>query len=312
MSVVNVGSTTSVHRLGKYLEGKDGERVAAYSGLDLDRFVHLGHQIAQESGRQVEAYTVVQSFPKIEFDAENPGDVEKANRLGVETARRIYGKKALFVVVTHVDGSGGCVHNHIVVLNYDPETDLSMRKGRNFPQVKTGNDEIMREHGLSVCEHKPRQGSWELAREQWREDETQRIIGDMVAQAKEQATSYDDFLAQLEAVGMEPPKAWEKKGHKGLTYRARVNGRIRRAASNTLCDEFQPDQLQLYFAQIQHQNTLDDDEEEEEFPQLISVFGDDNYNDESTTKLQEIYYASPDVPDVTKSYKNGNDFELSL
>lgn len=64
---------------------------------------------------------VIQSFSRKELNPDKPEDIQKANEIGNEFARRAYpGHQA--VVFTQIDGKSGLIHNHIIVNNVNMET----------------------------------------------------------------------------------------------------------------------------------------------------------------------------------------------
>ena len=96
------------------------------------------------------------------------------------------------LVVSHVDGRGKKPHNHILVINHNNRTGKALsdyrtfhdRKAGNQRGVQSANDQLMREHGLSVVkrlEHAPK--DWELRREDFAEGSLDREMGDRMSAA---------------------------------------------------------------------------------------------------------------------------------
>ena len=92
------------------------------------------------------AYHGYQSF--------RPGEVtpEEAHRIGIETARRMWGDRYQVLVTTHLNTDS--VHNHMVV------NAVSFRDGKKFQnhisdhiQLREISDSVCREHRLSVLEN---------------------------------------------------------------------------------------------------------------------------------------------------------------
>ena len=79
---------------------------------------------------------------------------EKAHRIGIETAKRMWGDDYEIVVTTHLNTAN--LHNHIVV------NSVSFRTGRKFEnhisdhyKLREISDEICREYGKSILENAP-------------------------------------------------------------------------------------------------------------------------------------------------------------
>jgi hypothetical protein len=113
-----------------------------------EEFVALAEAIAAKRHRKVEALSLVQSFPRHEMDPTNPADVQRANDLGYQLARRLYPNSPV-MVITHIDGESGCVHNHITVINDDRGKSIQ-GAGKLHRFVSKVNDQLMHENGLEV------------------------------------------------------------------------------------------------------------------------------------------------------------------
>lgn len=128
----------------------EGLRQDEWAGLD---FIDEGNALLHPYTKRLnKCNTYIQSWSPDELDINNPEDVQKAHDLGAETARRL-APNSPFIVATHVDSNGGCVHNHIVILNHDHLTGLAAPKqAGNFHNVKRVNDELMNEVGMEVLQ----------------------------------------------------------------------------------------------------------------------------------------------------------------
>lgn len=157
MSVTSITKCRSLIATVTYLtkeqENNPRDRVASmYCSLgSLDRFTAMGQQIKEIYGRETVAFNLVQSFPADEFDRDNPDDIQRVNDLGFELCQKLYPNSPC-LIVTHNDSEGGCLHNHIAVLNHDFETEGCITANRKHKQVAYHNDLLMKEHGLRVCE----------------------------------------------------------------------------------------------------------------------------------------------------------------
>src|SRR5699024_9938153 len=123
---------------GEMVNDSDGR----WAGVE---FIDSGNEIMDRysngSNRDI---TLVQSWANDELDKDNPADVQKANAMGVELARRL-APDTPYVVATHTDSKSGCVHNHIILLNHDLNTaKAAPRRASNWHAVKTVNDDVMR------------------------------------------------------------------------------------------------------------------------------------------------------------------------
>ncbi|WP_312809909.1 relaxase/mobilization nuclease domain-containing protein [Corynebacterium variabile] len=157
MSVTDTRACGSVRGWAEYVvhgNGRsDGDRVAAFSS-DLggvDESVEAVEALIAKTSRKNQGQKLIQSFTKEDLDPTNPDDVQRCNELGHELASRL-APDSPCIVVTHKDGTGGYLHNHVFVANHDYETGKSLRTGRMHFEVAKVNDELMKDHGLSIPE----------------------------------------------------------------------------------------------------------------------------------------------------------------
>lgn len=157
MSVTDTRACTSVRLWAEYVvhgNGRsDDDRVAAFSS-DLggvDESVEAVEALIAKTSRRNEGTKLIQSFTKEDLDPNNPDDVQRCNELGHELASRL-APNSPCIVVTHKDGKGGYLHNHIFIANHSYETGRSLRTGRMHFEVAKVNDELMQDHGLSIPE----------------------------------------------------------------------------------------------------------------------------------------------------------------
>lgn len=154
MSTVSIHKTYSVAASIAYQLGADADRAAVFYSTtgDADSFVAYANRSAVlHSNRRIVAFNVVQSWPTTEFDKNNPDDVRRANELGREYARRLGAKD--YSVVTHTDSKGGCVHNHIIMINNS--VDDKALQSLHWQRIVSINDRLMTEHGLSTPDKSP-------------------------------------------------------------------------------------------------------------------------------------------------------------
>lgn len=147
MATTKLGNTKSASRAINYAEKRAEEKSGLNCDIDYAKssFKQTRALYGKENG--IQAHTVIQSF--------KPGEVtpEQCNQLGLELAKKIAPNHQV-AVYTHTDKDH--VHNHIVINSIDLETGRkyqSNKQQRNF--VKQANDDICREHGMSIPERDP-------------------------------------------------------------------------------------------------------------------------------------------------------------
>lgn len=194
MSTVHYQPSRSAIASEQYVRGDADERgVAVTSDVPgaPGTFATRAHALAEKHNREVEVLHYRQSYGP-DFDPDDPEHVQRANDLGYLLAKKMHPHSDA-LVVTHTDGKGRKVHNHILVINHDNATGRALSQYRTFhdrPElggqkgVQRVNDELMKEHGLSVARVKglsPR--DWELRREEFAEGGLDREAGDRMMAA---------------------------------------------------------------------------------------------------------------------------------
>lgn len=141
---------------------KNGERVQAVSGVNIPvnkKNAFMAKMMMRDVQKYykkeigyVQAYSITQSFSDKEISTD-PKDRQQSKELchaiGVEFARRMYGKNAQVVVVTQCDGKSGLWHNHIISngVCLDGKSQRgNMKKWNNIAKV---SDEVCREFGIN-------------------------------------------------------------------------------------------------------------------------------------------------------------------
>ena len=181
MSVTNIKSVRNTAKRADYLlhghgHAHDDRSAVMYSDMGtVDAFVRRANDLAVQHGRQVQAFSIVQSFAPSELDVADPLDQQICNGLGVALASEMFPNSDI-CVVTHTDGKGGCLHNHILVANNDNTTGRGVGQGTRHRDVSRINDAVMRDYGMSVV------------------NEPQQSQGDTYWQDKGQSKSYDADL----------------------------------------------------------------------------------------------------------------------
>ena len=198
MATTKLGNTKSASRAINYAEKRAEEKSCLNCDIDYAKssFKQTRALYGKENG--IQAHTVIQSF--------KPGEVtpEQCNQLGLELAKKIASNHQV-AVYTHTDKEH--VHNHIVINSIDLETGRkyqSNKQQRNF--VKQANDDICREHGLSVPERDTAKLRYTQAEKSliekdqfsWKDD-----LREKIEHAKEHTSDFKSFSEQLEKSGIE-------------------------------------------------------------------------------------------------------------
>lgn len=115
--------------------GKDGTRTVT---KDVG-----GEEKSVTEGQYVQAYHVIQSFARDgegALDPEDPGEWERGHQIGVELARTVAGENRFAAVTTQIDGTTGCIHNHVVIDSVDKRT------GRSFDSSHVKHKTLVAAH----------------------------------------------------------------------------------------------------------------------------------------------------------------------
>ncbi len=128
---------------------------------------------------------------------------EEAHKIGVETARKMWGDKYEVVVTTHLNTDN--LHNHFVI------NSVSFQTGRKFEnhirdhiRLREISDAVCREHGLSVLENSEFYSKGKK-KEYWAHKAGRKTHRDYLREDVEYclsfATSQREFESQLHALG---------------------------------------------------------------------------------------------------------------
>lgn len=174
MAVTRITSTRNGTGAINYVlrpKAKERERVRAISGnavlLDFapgyaqtthEQMRHV-REVNNKQGlnpktneRYVQAYRVIQSFSDEELNPDDENDVEKCNEIGLALAKELYPDNQV-LVVTHTDGIGGKLHNHLVVNAVKFTNGKSLRgKETNWDYIAKVNDEVVQRYGIKPIE----------------------------------------------------------------------------------------------------------------------------------------------------------------
>lgn len=208
MSVTSIHQCKNIKALIEYCitpkAEQKKERVAKlYCDLgDSNQYLAYALNTVKAYKRKVQGFAILQSFPKHELSVSNEEHIACANELGRKLAHNLY-PNSISMVVTHADSDGECVHNHIIVLNHDLQTNGCIRFNRHYRYVKKENDRLMEKHGFEVCQpstQKQTQGEyWSNKRNGWFED-----LKASVDKALSHAITIQEFHDCLLAEGVSP------------------------------------------------------------------------------------------------------------
>lgn len=208
MSVTSIHQCRNIKALIEYCitpkAEQKKERVAKlYCDLgDSPQYLAYALNTVKAYKRKVQGFAILQSFPRHELDVSNEEHITYANELGRKLAHELY-PNSISMVVTHADSDGECVHNHIIVLNHDLQTNGCIRSNRHYRYVKQANDRLMEKYGFEVCQpstQKQTQGEyWSNKRNGWFED-----LKASVDKALSHATTMQEFHDCLLVEGVSP------------------------------------------------------------------------------------------------------------
>lgn len=212
-------------------------------------FWKLGNDIKRRNSKiKNVGYNIIQSFNDKQFNYKNKKDSRIVNGLGVELAHRLFPNSPV-LVVTHNDGKGHKLHNHIIVLNYDLQTQKAIRKNRSIKIVRTVNDKLMKENSLDTVAY-GRNFNKEV------NNQFDLLLLSKLENAQRQAIDFDDYTKRLDILGVSVVKK-EKNGITGLTYKMidkshknkndEVKPRLRRRKASRFGEQFTFTGLQTQF-----------------------------------------------------------------
>ena len=198
MATTKLGNTKSASRAINYAEKRAEEKSGLNCDIDYAKssFKQTRALYGKENG--IQAHTVIQSF--------KPGEVtpEQCNQLGLELAEKIAPNHQV-AIYTHTDKEH--VHNHIVINSIDLETGRKYQSNKQQRDlVKQANDDICREHGLSVPERDTAKLRYTQAEKSliekdqysWKDD-----LREKIEHAKEHTSDFKSFSEHLEKSGIE-------------------------------------------------------------------------------------------------------------
>lgn len=245
MSVVNIRPTYDLKAAVGYVSGNEHEREsAAYvsNGTDTSSWLEQAQAVMRlHNRRRVQGYTLIQSWDSSELNVNNPDDVQRANDAGQQLARRLIGDSANYMVVTHTDGKGRKVHNHIIICN---DVDgAAVRDARWVKAMKT-NDDLMSDLGFERTERSAdkqttRQRRDALDGKSHSADDWVDDLKATIRQTASVATNEEEWLGMMDDAGISVKIRHEKK-KVGISYKVDGHRPIR---ANRMGTDFQFDHL---------------------------------------------------------------------
>lgn len=273
MGVTRVTGTRDGSGSVKYVlnpKVKNKERVLAVSGsnvstkfasdqMAMTRKMYEKDGINSRNGQKfMQSYRVIQSFSDNELDPNNPENIEKCNKIGYELARQAYPDHEV-LVVTHGDGAGGKLHNHLIVNATSFQTGKQLRGERTKWQwIAEKSDEVLKRNGIEPIERKdhavkPRtQAEIRLAGEGkyvWKDDLRERLDA---AFEDERSVDKESFKSVLEEEYGITTKKWTDTG-KHITYEFEdENGTKRKARSTSLGENYTRESVESLLVENSH------------------------------------------------------------
>ena len=235
MATTKLGNTKSASRAINYAEKRAEEKSGLNCDIDYAKssFKQTRALYGKENG--IQAHTVIQSF--------KPGEVtpEQCNQLGLELAEKIAPNHQV-AIYTHTDKEH--VHNHIVINSIDLETGRKYQSNKQQRDlVKQANDDICREHVLSVPERDTAKLRYTQAEKSliekdqysWKDD-----LREKIEIAKGHTSDFKSFSEHLEKSGIE----FKVRG-KNVSYKSEnVNKWVR---GKTLGEDYDKGALEYEF-----------------------------------------------------------------
>lgn len=244
-------------------KGKSKERVLAVSGSNVDvkhaseqmsatREAYNKNQVNPRTGEKyIQVYRLIQSFSDEELDPDNPDDVEKCNRLGYELAHEAYPDHEV-LIVTHGDGVGGKLHNHLIINAVSFETGKQLRGDKTYwPWISKQSDSVLEKNGMQPIDQQNTSKDLRTQAERkladkgkyvWKDDLKDRIQNVLT---DEKAVDRDAFVKLMGEVGVDV-KYHGEKAKNGVTYAFKDNnGKQQKTRSTRLGADYQRESIDV-------------------------------------------------------------------
>ena len=263
MSITKIAQCKSLRAMAVYCttpkKDQTKERVA-YMHCDLgsvNQFLHYAENTIKAHRRKIQGYTLLQSLPSHEFHVDNQNHIALVNLLGQQLAQALYPHSPC-LIITHADSDGQCVHNHILVINHDLETDGCIKDNRHFRYIKEANDALMRKHGYEVCKEndtKQSQGEyWSNKRTHWLDE-----LKDSLDKVLSHATTMQEFHDCLKAEGIDSA-LYKANGalKEKFTYQVMdTDGKLHKKRSDKLGMDYTKEAIERTLASNRHKRSLE-------------------------------------------------------
>jgi len=216
MTYCKIGSHTNASATLNYGEFKNGKKrenivvatINCTPETAKEEFAFVRNLYGKNDGIQV--HTIIQSF-------DSGVTMEQANKIGIETAQRLFPGHQV-VVYTHCDGKGGKIHNHIMANAVNFETGKKYDNHALIYKAREISDEICEAQGLKTIPYdnptKFEEKLKSLGEKSWK-DKLREILDN----AKSVAKNLEDFKTMLKSEGITiNERNSRKEGGKALTY----------------------------------------------------------------------------------------------
>lgn len=216
MTYCKIGSHTNASatlNYGKFKNGKKRENIVVAAinctpETAKEEFAFVRNLYGKNDGIQV--HTIIQSF-------DSGVTMEQANKIGIETAQRLFPGHQV-VVYTHCDGKGGKIHNHIMANAVNFETGKKYDNHGLIYKARETSDEICQSHGLGIIPYDtPTKKEIELTSQgvkPWKDK-----LRETLNKAKSTAKNLDEFKETLKNEGIEiNVRNSRKEGGQAWTY----------------------------------------------------------------------------------------------
>lgn len=227
IAITKISATRNVVGAIRYLtedKSHDGvhERVGSISVYNMSKR-HMKEEMLEtlkkfNKQNNVQAYMITQSFANDELDIDVQEDLDKANEVGLELAKRVAGEERQILVVTQADN--GKVHNHILIASVNMRDGKSLRgNAKNHNHVANVSDEIIKKHRIKNKNRdrdawRERKTIAEIKRREqglyvWKDDLKRRIEEVMLT-----ATNHKEMMRDLASRGVDV----KINGNGNITY----------------------------------------------------------------------------------------------
>lgn len=187
-----------------------------------------------------------------------PGEIsaQKANQLGIELCKKLFGEEAQFIVATHVDKDH--IHNHIIVNQINSKYLKSLNTNKKFYwDFRNLSDELCLENGLSIIQPKNKEALYtafkesnlpyqEFLKSKTKTSWTLRLKFSIDKAIEEANGDYLSFINKMKELGYEVKDDANHGKRKYIAFRHKsqgANGRFLRASAFRLGEEYTREEI---------------------------------------------------------------------